>query len=296
MADQGSIPPAARQTAGMARLTPYELVFEEPAMEGRTFPAILAEAEAQRVDPSHPERFAFLSRAGEAVRGVVPPDASPDATEQYRMFLYHAFNFWRFGKRVYVLEPAVARYLVEAAPDLRGWELRLPAESAYVQLPANLFWASVSPDVPPEPVDGFFVCCADCEDAGGEPFETLEVLMALGIHRQRAGLSLIHFDTEVGPGIPAAWNEAAVREEGRDFESVLPGGDMAGLYSILTVPEALKLVGRALWYVDRHPGHVAGHGPAERREHERPGSVPLSRLPFHRVSLDEADGGGAPPA
>lgn len=296
MSEPRPVPPSAKRTAGMARLTPYELVFDEVGLEGRTFPSILEEAEAQRTDPAHRDRFAFLTRAAEAVRETVPPDASPEALEQYRLFLYHAFNFWRFGKRVFVLEPPVARYLVEAAPDLQGWELRLPAESLYVQLPANLFWASVAPDVPPEPVDGFFVCCVDGEDLGGEPYRTVEVLMALGIHRQRAGLSLIHFDTEVGPGIPAAWAEAQGRDEGADFESVLPGGEMAGLYSILTVQEALKLVGRALWYVDRHPGHVASHAPAERRLHERPGSAPLSRLPFHRVSLDPADGGGAPPA
>lgn len=285
--------PSARQEPGTARLTPYELVLDEMGVEGTTFPAIHAEAEAQGVDPAHPERFAFLTRAAEAVREVIPPDASPDALEQYRQFFYHAFHFWRFGKRLYVLEPAVARFLVEAAPDLRGWDLRLPAESLYVQLPPNLFWASVAPDAPPEPVDGFFVCCVDREDLAGEPYETVEVLMALGIHRQRAGLSLIHFDTEVGPGIPAAWAEAAGRDEGRDFESVLPGGEMAGLYSVVTVQEALKLVGRALWYLDRHPGAVAAHEPAERRQHERPGTVPLSRLPFHRVSLDAADGGGA---
>ncbi|HEX2188096.1 MAG TPA: hypothetical protein VHG51_04325 [Longimicrobiaceae bacterium] len=296
MTDPTPGPPATRQTAGTARLTPYELVLDEVGLEGRTFPAILAEAEAQGVDPAHPERFAFLTRAAEAVREVVPPDASPDALDQYRQFFYHAFNFWRFGKRLYVLEPPVARYLVEAAPDLRGWDLRLPAESAYVQLPANLFWASVAPDAPPEPVDGFFVCCVDREDMAGEPYETFEVLMALGIHRQRAGLSLIHFDTEVGPGIPAVWAESAGRDEGGDFESVLPGGEMAGLYSIVTVQEALKLVARALWYLDRHPGHVSSHDPAERRLHERPGSAPLSRLSFHRVTLDEADGGGGPGA
>ncbi|HEV2148411.1 MAG TPA: hypothetical protein VGR37_13495 [Longimicrobiaceae bacterium] len=280
-------------TAGLARLTPYELVFDEPAIEGRTFPAIQDEAEAQGVDPAHPERFAFLTRAAEAVRDVVPAEASPDSLDQYRIFFYHAFNFWRFGKRTYVLEPAVARYLVEASPDLRGWELRLPAESAYVQLPPNLFWASVAADAQAEPVDGFFVCCARHTDADGEPYDTLEVLMVLGIHGQRAGLSLIHFDTEVGPGIPATWTEGPGRDEGTDFESVLPGGEMAGLYSIVTVTEALRLVGRALWYVDAHPGHVARHETAERRAAERPGTAPLSRLPFHRVSLAEADGGAA---
>jgi hypothetical protein len=287
--EAGATGPRRRDTA--ARLTPYELVFGEAGFEARTFPRIHAEAEEQGVDPTHIERFAFLSVGAEAVREVIPTDAPPEAFEQYRLLLYHAFNFWRYGKRLYSLESSVARFLVEAAPDLAGWELRLPQQSVYVQFPANLFWASVAPDVPPEPVDGFFACCMRATDAFERPYERLEVLMVLGIRRKRAGFSLISFDAEVVPGIAAAWAETPGREEGRDFESLLPGGEMAGLYTILTLSEALKLVARALWYVDRHPGHVSAHAAPERREHERPGSVPLSHLPFHRVSLREEDGG-----
>jgi hypothetical protein len=277
----------------IARLTPYELVFGEARFEARTFPRILTEAEEQGLDSTELERFGFLSVGAETVREVIPTDAPPEAFEQYRLLLYHAFNFWRFGKRLYCLEPAVARFLVEAAPELGGWELRLPHQSVYVQLPANLFWASVAPDVPPEPVDGFFACCTRRTDAFGRPFERLQVLLVLGIRRNRAGFSLISFDAEVVPGITAQWTETAGREEGRDFRSLLPGGELAGLYSVLTIQEALKLVARALWYVDRHPGHVSGHAASERRASDRPGSAPLSHLPFQRVSLHEDDGGGA---
>ncbi|HEX7239647.1 MAG TPA: hypothetical protein VF263_05250 [Longimicrobiaceae bacterium] len=286
-------PGTANRFAGKARLTPYEIAFGEMGFENRVFPRIQAEAEQQGIDPAHPDRFAFLTVAAEAIREVVPTEAPPDSLDEYRLFLYHAFNFWRFGKRLYVLDPAVARFLVEASPDLRGWELSLPQTSVYVQLPANLFWASVSPEMPPEPVDGFFVCCVDARDARGDEFQTLEVLMVMGVRRDRAGFSLIHFDTEIGPGIAASWTEGPARDEGRDFESVLPGGEMAGLYSILTVPEALKLIARSLWYVDQHPVHVSAHGAAERRSGDRAGSVPFSHLPFHRVSLHAGDGGAA---
>ncbi|HEX2092721.1 MAG TPA: hypothetical protein VHG28_09980 [Longimicrobiaceae bacterium] len=289
----GTSSPLAKRLAGKARFTPYEFVFGEAGFELRTFPRIQAEAEQQGIDATHPDRFAFLTIGAEAIREVVPEDVPPETLEEYRLFLYHAYNFWCYGRRLYVLDPAATRFLVESTPDLRRWEMRLPAQSVYVQLPPNLFWASVSPEVPPEPVDGFFVCCHEAMDGRGDTFETLEVLMVLGIRRERAGFSLIHFGAEVVPGIAAAWSDTPARDEGRDFESILPGGEMAGLYSILTIPEALKLISRILWYIDRHPGQVTAHAAPERRTTDRPGSVPLSHLPFHCVSLHESDAGAA---
>jgi hypothetical protein len=275
---------------GAARLTPYEMVFGAQEFEERIFPAIRAEAEMHGEEPGRRERFAFLSVAGDTLRELVPPDAPPEIRDDYRAFLYHAFNFWRYGRCVYKLERAVVRYLVESRPGLDGWEFRLPKPSVYLQLPANLFWASISTDVPPEPVDGMFVTTVDNADPLGTVYGDLQVLMVLGIRRQRPGFSIIPFDTEVGDGIPAVWVDTPGREEGEDFANVLPGGEMAGLYSILTTAEALKLAARAVWYVDAHPDHVVLNRAPERRERDRPGSVPLSHLPFHRVRLgDEAD-------
>ena len=110
------------------------------------------------------------------------------------------------------LEPAVARYLVEASPVLDGWPFRMPSPSLYVQLPPKLFWASIATDLPPEPVDGFFATVADGVDPLGGPFQELQVLMVLGLRRARAGFSVIPFATEAGPGIPATWAEAPGRE------------------------------------------------------------------------------------
>jgi hypothetical protein len=276
--------------AGAPLLTPYELAFGEAGFEDRTFPRILAEAEERREDPARRERFGFLTIAGDAVRELVPPEAPVELVEEYRALFYHAFNFWRFGRRAYVLDPALARYLVEARPTLAGWELRLPHPSVYVQLPPKLFWASISTEVPPEPVDGFFVTCSRARDPLGPAYEDLQVVMVLGLRRDRAGFSIISFDTEVGPGIPATWAETPGREGAADFENILPGGEMAGLYSILTNAEALKLVARALWYMDAHPDDVLPEAAPERRAAERPGSIRYSRLPFHRVRLGDGAG------
>ncbi|HEX5724207.1 MAG TPA: hypothetical protein VFX98_02005, partial [Longimicrobiaceae bacterium] len=260
--------------AGLPRLTPYELVFGDSAFEHRAFPAILDEAEMLGEDTTSRERFAFLTRGSDAVRELVPDEAPPHMLEEYRAILYHSFNFWRFGRRLYALDTPVARYLVEAAPTLGGWDLRLPVPTAYVQLPPNLFWASISTDVPPEPVDGFFVTVSRAYDPLGAPASMLEVLMVLGMRRVRAGFSVIPFETEYGPGIPAGWAEAPGREGAADFANILPGGEMKGLYSILTTTEALKLLARTFWYVDRHPDDVQPHAAPERRAEDRPGSVP----------------------
>jgi len=157
--DAGAAPQARRD--GGPFLTPYEMAFGEAGFENRVFPRIQAEADEHGDDPTLRERFGFLTLASDAAREMVPPEASHEAMEEYRALLYHAFNFWRFGRRMYVLDAAVARYLVEAAPALAGWELSLPAPSVYVRLPPNLFWASIATDVPPEPVDGFFATVAD---------------------------------------------------------------------------------------------------------------------------------------
>lgn len=272
-----------------ARKTPYELVFGSIDFEAQIFPRVREEARVRAVDPRDPERFAFLSVVGDALRTLLPPEAPAEALEQYRALLFQAYNFWCYGKRVYLVEQGVARFLVEAAPALRDWELEMAYPAIYLQLPANLFWGSISPESVPEPVDGFFVTCSRGEDALEQPFLRLEVLAVLGIRRDRAGFSIVPFATEVGPGIPALWAEAAGREEGREFENLLPGGEMEGLYSILTTTEVLKLVARALWYVDAHPAAVRLVAEPERRGSERPGSPPRPDLPYFRVSLaDEA--------
>ncbi|MDB4951412.1 MAG: hypothetical protein JWM27_4061 [Gemmatimonadetes bacterium] len=286
--------PQPRAVPAGARLTPYELVFGEAGFETRIFPSLVDEAEGNGDDPASRERFAFLTLAADALRGVIPTEAPREATEQHRALLYHSFNFWRFGRRLYLLEKPVARYLVEAAPGLDGWEMRLPHPSVYLQLPANLFWASISADVPPEPVDGFFVVQSRGTDPLGPPYHHFEVLMVLGIRRERAGFSIIPFDLEVGPGIADDWADAPGRDAGPDFASVLPGGEAAGLYSILTTGEALKLLARALWYIQAHPEDLVHEQPAERRTRDRPGTVALSRLAWCRVGFGGAASPGAP--
>jgi len=268
-----------------ARLTPYELAFGEAGFEEEVFPRLAEEAEVRGTDSGHRDEFVLLEAAGRAVRAVVPDEAGAETLEQYRLLLFHAFHFWRFGCRMYALEAAPARYLVEAAPTLEGWELALPHRSLYLQLPRNLFWSSITPDATPEAVDGFFVTTTRGSDPVGPAYDRLEAVMVLGVRPDRAGFSVIPFDTTVGEGIPAAWAEARGREEGEEFANILPGGDISGLYSILTVAEMTKFLGRAFWYIDRHPESLTPRQPGPEEEAGTGNLMPPTRLRHTRVGL-----------
>lgn len=201
--------------------------------------------EAQGTVPADPERFAFLASVSDAVRVMLPLDAEPAARDELRTVLFHAWAFWRAGRRTYRLEPAVARFLVEALPALGGWTLRLPQPALYLQLPPNLFWATTGAGAKPEPLDGIWVTAA-------EPARRLFALLVLGLRRDRPGFSVIRVEAAVPPDGPAAWIRAPARTGGRDFATTLPGGDLGGLYSVVTPAESLKLVAAALWYLDEH--------------------------------------------
>lgn len=286
-------PTAIVNDSPILRTTPYEVAFAATPYETEVFATIAADAELHGTDPLLLEPFSLLPSAGEAVRAFVPPDAPPEAFEQYRALLYHGFNYWRFDRSTLLVLPAVARYLVEAQPRMEQWEVALPHPSLYLQLPPNLFWGSVSPDSTPEAVDGMFVTGATVRGASSLPFLRLEVLLVLGLRRDRAGFSIIPFDTEAGPGIAAAWGEAGSREKGSDFENILPGGELAGLYSLLTVGEVLKLLGRILWYIDTYPGDLSAlivPGPSPPASS---GAMPPSRIPHRVINLGTSEEGGA---
>lgn len=230
-----------------ARLTPYALAFGDAGLDVLFFPALSREAEEHGVDTRSPERFAFLTVAADALRAMLPDDAPTPAREQLRALIFHAYDFWRTGQHSYRVDASVLRFLVEAAPPLTGWELRLPRSSLYVQLARNLFWARVEPEATPEPLDGFFIT--------GDGTE-LNVLTVLGLRPDRDGFSVIPVHAPAAADAPAAWVAMPGREQGRDFANILPGGELGGLYSVVTDAEVLKLAVSALWYVDRHPEDV----------------------------------------
>ena len=277
------------ETDSILRLTPYEVAFADTPVETDLFPEIVADAELHGSDLLQLEAFGMLPAVSEAVRALVPADAPADALEQYRALLFHGFNFWRHGRETFLLQVAAARYLVEAQPRMQGWELVAPHPSIYVQLPHNLFWGSVSPEEKPEPVDGIFLTASPGPARAGQPYTRLDILMVLGLRRDRAGFSVIPFDTEAGPGIAAVWAEDGSREEGSDFDNLLPGGEIGGLYSIVTVGEVLKLLGRILWYIDSFPGDVIEPESTPPPAGPAPGGIRSSRIPHRLVTLGQGE-------
>lgn len=315
-----------------ARVTPYELAVPGRAFAEERFAAVAREAESRGVDPTDPPSFVNLGEVGRILQEVRGEDEDPELIHQHGLLFYHAFRFWRSGEPFYVLETGAARFLVETEPDppaggaeRRGGSERTtepgmaddaegatgpgsvaepPSEAGYLQLPRHLFWSRPDPEgeAPAEPVDGFFWSTT--------PEGRLWTLVVLGIRGDRPGLSVFPL-----PDVPLAdaseWLRVRVRDEGDDFETTLPGGEIDRLYSVETAGEVLKLLARVFWYLKAFPeavegpvrpqdGAEAATGEGEGADADDEGGVkadvqggvPSSRLPYHRIGLSGTNEGG----
>jgi hypothetical protein len=192
--------------------------------------------------------------------------------KQHGRLLYHAFHFWRGGKRVVELQEQRLRSLLDGDGDrpAGAWTLATPTTAGYFRLPRNLIWASPSPGLRPEPADGFFwtfpaprqdarlpdarrAAAAGPEAAapeamgGGAP--VIHLLLALGVRPDRPGFSVVSA-TGVADREPH-WADVDARPGGRDFHTTLPGGELDRLYSVETTAELLKLASLAFRELER---------------------------------------------
>ena len=257
-----------------ARITPFELLLPEEGFADERFPLIQEEAEERKADLSDPERFALLSQAGAILREIRGEEDDPQLIHQFGILLFHAFHFWREGLPFFQLEAGVVRYLVEVGPQGGGWAPSLPGPAGYVQLPQHLFWVPGAEEDPPESLDGFFW------SAAGD--EKISLLVVMGIRRDRPGLGVVPLPT-LPLSAAGEWAAMRVREEGKDFQSSLPGAELENLYSLEAGAEAVKLAMRVFWYLDVFPASVAEgiHG-TEDDDGPRP-----SRLESRRIILGE---------
>jgi hypothetical protein len=169
---------------------------------------------------------------------------------------------------------------VKGATERSAWSGALPTDAGYLQLPLHLFWSHSKSEGPAEPLDGIFW-------ARGSG-DTLTLMVALGIRGDRPGLSVV----ELPPlplGDAARWVEGGMREEGSDFATTLPGGEMDRLYSVVTLGEVLTLVARVFAAMAADPALVGelerapkANGGGAATEGARP-----SLLPFRRVGEAE---------
>jgi hypothetical protein len=204
------------------RPAPFALVFEQLA--GERFPAIRDELEASGSAAADRDAFLLARSTVQLLHDLRPDEGLGEAMDQMVALVHHAFLYWSAGA------PTVA-IPRERLEDLLGVDA--PAAPAgpdrpaawYAQLPEHRVWAEVMPGEPHEPLDGCFVHPA---------VEGLRVLGIFGLHPERGGFTVVE-----AIGDPPARLE---RPDGTPlFAPVLPGGDAAGLHSLVGMEELLEL-------------------------------------------------------
>lgn len=246
-----------------ARVTPYELLLPKEGFAEERFPRIRREAEGRGGSLDSPDSFLLLGEAALALREVRGEDDPAEAVQQHGALLFQAFHFWEQGQPLFLLETDVVRFLVENGPREGEWAPNLPADAGYLQLPQHLVWAGSSAGGAPESLDGFFWAAPDGEN--------VTLLIVMGMRKDRPGLSVVPLPTlPLAAAVP--WASMAVRPDGNDFRSSLPGAELEGLYAIEAGGEAVKLAMRIFWYLDVFPGRIAvGEDPAAGTEARPPG-------------------------
>ena len=116
-------------------------------------------------------------------------------------------------------------------PDQDGLEHRCRKDVVDVlgqhrELPRNLLWARVSDQAAPEPVDGFF--WTSPSDHTGRPAR-LDVVLCAGIRPGRPGFAAYEIAAPLPAEAPGHWGDLEARENGSDFENILPGGELEEL-------------------------------------------------------------------
>lgn len=242
-----------------ARITPYEALLQP--LETVAWPPAREEAAQRGTDPRRRDQFVLLGTVGATLRDIIPDDAPADAVEEYAELLYQAFQFWSFGKRLYVLSPEALEVLAAPGYSLGTWELAGPP-SCYVQFPAQRVWARVAADAPFEPVDGCFIVVDDTAPAP-QAGTHLRALLVLGLRPERPGISLVAYRTDLDPRTAAAHAEHPWREDAAPFANAIPGGERQALRAITTTSELEAIVLRTLHYLDRNPARLVAREPAQ---------------------------------
>jgi hypothetical protein len=218
---------------------PYDMVFAMPELEGTAFPAIQKEAEERGVDLQDHERVLLLEGMGELMRSLLPPDAASPAFAQFAPIVTHAFHYWLEGKQTFAVEEAALRSMIDGTGLIGEWVLAAPARAGYVSLPRNLIFSRIDESAQAEAVDGFFFILNEAR---------LDVLLILGLVPNRAGFSVINIAGMLSDATAGHFGDVQAREDGTDFENVLPGGS-GRLYALTNAMEALKLVSRTFRYL-----------------------------------------------
>jgi hypothetical protein len=248
-----------------ARLTPFELTFEDGDAAAALSERIQEEAAGRGADPDDPHQFVTMGEVGAFVAGLQGPEAPPEAIHSFAALVYHGVHFERAGRPLYVLSAHAARFLVDGAPEGTP---RPPTAAGYLQLPQHLFWAEPVPGST-ESVDGVFWTAT--------PAGVLHSMLVTGMREDRPGLGVVPLPEaplDDGP----KWVVADVRDDGDDFATTLPGADLDRLYAFQAAGEVLKLLGRFFAYAASTPSALEAARPAGGEGPPRPSELPHARV------------------
>jgi len=206
------------------RPTPFDLVFASTAET--VFPRIRTALKEGGHDPADRDAFLLVPEVVSLLHDLRPEEGLGEGMDQLVALVHHAFLLWDAGVLTLPLGAERLTTLLDAsAADSPSPPTDEPPRAYYAQLQDRQVWARVVDDLPAEPMDGCFV-----HSAGSE----LRVLGIFGMRPEREGFSAVE---TAGPR-----PRALERPDGtRLFSPVLPGGQSAGLFSIVGGEELLEL-------------------------------------------------------
>jgi hypothetical protein len=238
-----------------SRRTPYELVFGDDAFERQHFPAVARELETRPHAATDPAAFVMLGTVGHVLRALRPDaeddrDVSGEAVMHYGALAFQGFHFWHAERPLFVVTPELFDHLMSETAPIGEWPLQPPAAAGYVQLPRHRLWIAGQAGETPEAVDGFF--WTSPSDESGLPAR-LDVVLCAGLRPGRPGFAAYEIAAPLPAEPPGHWADLDARENGRDFENVLPGGELGGLHALTNAAEALKLLSRVFHAITSNP-------------------------------------------
>lgn len=177
------------------------------------------------------DRDAFLLNGvvGALLRELVPEDAQAEAVTAYGALLHSVHCCWARDWPVVAVDADTLRSALAA----RAAPLAARAALAcYIRLPPRIVWAEPAPGAPHEPLDGVFLLVHG---------DRAMALAVLGFHELRDGFTTMEGALRLPAPAPGARADGAAA-----FASVLPGGDLARLRSVVDTHELVALALLAL--------------------------------------------------
>lgn len=184
-----------------------------------------------------------VSRAGAELLRELRPDGGLGEGMAELVALAHAgFLYWEQGERKLELSRAALDDIVQER--VRVATMNAGRAAYYVRLPPRRVWGQPVADTPPEPLDGWFAVADDAH---------LALTAIFGLLPGRAGFTVAQVDG--APPAPLARPDGSAL-----FMPVLPGGQAAGLWSLVGQDELLELG----WRIHRRILAAGGPAPGER--------------------------------